>query len=169
MRRRLLTALVGAVVAALLAVGVVTVALVRLAAYDTTVEHLENSATTLATVIGGSIAADVHVPLLARGRMQRLSRSLGVENIGVLLLMPHPSMPPRILAELPEGLTPADLDPDVLVATGTSSGRVGEQRMGRSQPLPPMWDALPSSSSWSAAACSPLSDHPAAGSWLQRL
>ncbi|MDP6481216.1 MAG: HAMP domain-containing sensor histidine kinase [Acidimicrobiales bacterium] len=126
MRRRLLTALVGAVVAALLAVGVVTVALVRLAAYDTTVEHLENSATTLATVIGGSIAADVHVPLLARGRMQRLSRSLGVENIGVLLLMPHPSMPPRILAELPEGLTPADLDPDVLVATGTSSGRVGD-------------------------------------------
>ncbi|MBS1265905.1 MAG: Sensor histidine kinase ResE [Acidimicrobiaceae bacterium] len=125
MRRRLLTALVGAVVAALLAVGVVTVALVRLAAYDTTVEHLENSATTLATVIGESIAADSHVPL-ARGRMQRLSRSLGVENIGVLLLMPHPSVPSQILAELPEGLTPADLDPDVLVATGTSSGRVGD-------------------------------------------
>lgn len=125
MRRRLLTALVGAVVAALLAAGVVTVALVRLAAYDTTVEHLENRATTLAIVIGESIAADSHVPL-ARGRMQRLSRSLGVENIGVLLLMPHSSMPPRILAELPEGLTPADLDPDVLVATGMSSGRVGD-------------------------------------------
>ena len=122
MHRRLLTALVGAVVAALLAVGVVTVVLVRLAAYDTTVEHLENRATTLATVIGESIAADAHVPL-ARGRMQRLSDSLG---IGVLLLMPHPSMPPRILADLPEGLTPADLDPDVLVTTGTSNGRVGD-------------------------------------------
>tara|TARA_B100000959_G_C14967091_1_gene618201 strand:- start:414 stop:1880 length:1467 start_codon:yes stop_codon:yes gene_type:complete len=125
MRRRLLTALVGAVAAALLAVGVVTVILVRLAAYEITVEHLENRATTLATVIGESIAADSHVPL-ARGRMQRLSRSLDVENIGVLLLMPHPSMPPQILADLPEGLTPADLDPDVLIATGTSNGRVAD-------------------------------------------
>jgi two-component system sensor histidine kinase BaeS len=125
MRRRLLTALVGAVAAALLAVGLVTVVLVRLAAYDTTVEHLENSATTLAAVIGDSIAADAHVPL-ARGRMQRLSTSLGVEDIGVLLVMTHRTMPVTVLAELPEGLAVTDLDLEVLAATGNSNGRVGE-------------------------------------------
>ena len=125
MRRRILTALVGAVIAALLAVGVVTVVLVRLAAYDTTVEHLENSATTLAAVIGDSVAEDAHV-LLTRGRMQRLSASLGVENIGVVLTMPHSNMPARVLAELPEGLTVPDLDLEVLAATGNSSGRASE-------------------------------------------
>lgn len=126
MRRRLLATLVGIVAAGLLAAGLGTLLLVRLAAYDTTAGMLENRATTLAAVIGDSVATDVHNPL-ARGRMQRLSRSLGVENIGAVVAMPRTDMPARVLAELPEGLSLADLDTAALVADGVSSGRVGDR------------------------------------------
>ncbi|HCV37039.1 MAG TPA: hypothetical protein DF783_08930, partial [Acidimicrobiaceae bacterium] len=125
MRRRLLTALVGVVSAALLVVGIFTVVLVRLAAFDTTVEHLEKSATTLAAVFGETITAD-RQRTLPNQNMQKLRRAMDVENIGVLLIWPQPTMPPGVLAALPEGLTFADLNPELLISTGTSSGSVGD-------------------------------------------
>lgn len=133
MRRRLLTALVGVVSVALLVVGIFTVVLVRLAAFDATVEHLEKSATTLAAVFGETITTDPQrtlpdhiVQTLRRENIQTLRRALDVENIGVLVVWPQRTIPPGVLAALPEGLTFADLSPELLISTGTSSGSVGD-------------------------------------------
>ncbi len=120
MKRRLGFALVGMVIAALLLAGVGTIVLAsvgsRQAAEDSLVEQTKalNDLFTELTIPTGPAGSGT-----VRDRLRRVSRSISVKGIGLLLLPPNAEKP---LGTLPDGVTISDLDLEALVRGKSMSG-----------------------------------------------
>jgi len=119
-KRRLGVALIGMVVAALLLAGLGTIVLARIGARDSAETSLVEQAEAL-----NDLLTELTLPSngpgdeTVRERLHRVSRSISVKGIG-LLVMPRNADQP--IGTLPEGVTLADLDLSALVNGRSISG-----------------------------------------------
>ncbi len=119
MKRRLGVALVGMVVAALVLAGAGTIVLASVGSRQSAEQSLAEQADAL-----NQLLAELTIPLSngdnqpVRERLRRVSRSMSVKGIGLLVLPPNAEVP---LGDLPDGISLADLDLDALVDGATLS------------------------------------------------
>ncbi len=119
MKRRLGVALVGMVVAALTLAGVGTIVLASVGSRQAAEKSLAEQADAL-----NDLLAELTIPTNGgndqpvRERLRRVSRSMSVKGIGLLILPPNADVP---LGALPDGISMSDLDLDALVSGVTQS------------------------------------------------
>jgi two-component system sensor histidine kinase BaeS len=125
--RRLVVTIVAVVVATLVVAGLLTLAIARARAVQTTEDELREQAEALvATVVAidDETVGDAARPLLRavdRRAIQAVRRTLRVDGAELVLLGPAGG----ITGALPDGVRPDDLDVDALAAGETTSGADG--------------------------------------------
>ena len=124
MRRRLATAIVGLVVAALALAGLGTILLATLADREDAEADLRNQVESIGELLGELTFAPTgrDDDETLRQRLRRVAESMSVDGIG-LLVLPRDGVP---IGELPGGITVDDLDIDALQEGQTVSGRSGD-------------------------------------------
>lgn len=124
MRRRLATAILGLVVAGLFLAGIGTILLASVAGREDAEANLRIQVEAIGGLLGeltfAATPSDEEENI--RARLQRVAGTISVDGVG-LLLLPRNGAP---IGELPDGLTPEDLDSEALRAGETVSGRTGD-------------------------------------------
>jgi len=131
MRRRLLVTLLVVVTAGLVFAGLGTFLIARRNAGDQA-EHLAfQRATALSTAtMRPGLGRSGDMPNFSRERLAMMSRSLGVQDIGVFIIDDLDLPRARVIARLPAGLTIDHLDLGRLIETGSTSGRTADIAYG---------------------------------------
>jgi two-component system sensor histidine kinase BaeS len=139
MRRRLVLAICGMVVAALVVAGLGTLALGRLNAQDSTKHDLERQASALAQVFSefGDSGTGRTAPRLATARLRQIASTLKLADVGFLVAGPDQ----QFRGDLPAGVSAERLHTDRLlqgqIVSGVSHGIVYAAAPGSfDRPLP---------------------------------
>lgn len=123
MRGRIAATVVGAVVAALVLVGLGTLVLTRAAAQRDALRTLEDQADALAELVAVAVtpaqAADPQQPRPLRAALRRVSQALDVQEVGVLVV----TADGREVGTLPPGVALDDGELATLGSGGSVSGR----------------------------------------------